>query len=105
MKDMFIVGGFNCYPAEIENMLATCEGVAQSAVIGIPDERMGEVAMAYIVAKAGSELTAEKVVAWCKQNMSNYKVPRRVEIIDAFPLNATGKVMKFVLRDRALGKV
>jgi acyl-CoA synthetase (AMP-forming)/AMP-acid ligase II len=105
MKDMFIVGGFNCYPAEIENMLSTCEGVAQSAVIGIPDERMGEVAMAYIVAKAGSDLTAEKVVAWCKQNMANYKVPRRVEIIDAFPLNATGKVMKFVLRDRALGKV
>ena len=104
MKDMFIVGGFNCYPAEIENMLSTCEGVAQSAVIGIPDERMGEVAMAYIVAKAGSDLTAEKVVAWCKQNMANYKVPRRVEIIDAFPLNATGKVMKFVLRDRALGK-
>ncbi len=105
MKDMFIVGGFNCYPAEIENMLATCEGVAQSAVIGIPDERMGEVAMAYIVPKAGSDLTAEKVVAWCKQNMANYKVPRRVEIVDAFPLNATGKVMKFVLRDRALGKV
>ena len=105
MKDMFIVGGFNCYPAEIENMLATCDGVAQSAVIGIPDERMGEVAMAYIVAKAGSELTAEKVVTWCKQNMANYKVPRRVEIVDAFPLNATGKVMKFVLRDRALGKV
>ena len=104
MKDMFIVGGFNCYPAEIENMLATCDGVAQSAVIGIPDERMGEVAMAYIVAKAGSDLTAEKVVAWCKQNMANYKVPRRVEIVDAFPLNATGKVMKFVLRDRALGK-
>lgn len=104
MKDMFIVGGFNCYPAEIENMLATCEGVAQSAVIGIPDERMGEVAMAYIVPKAGSNITAETVVAWCKQNMANYKVPRRVEMIDAFPLNATGKVMKFVLRDRALGK-
>jgi acyl-CoA synthetase (AMP-forming)/AMP-acid ligase II len=105
MKDMFIVGGFNCYPAEIENMLATCEGVAQSAVIGIPDERMGEVAMAYIVPKTSSDITAEKVIAWCKQNMANYKVPRRVEIIDAFPLNATGKVMKFVLRDRALGKV
>lgn len=105
MKDMFIVGGFNCYPAEIENMLATCEGVAQSAVIGIPDERMGEVAMAYIVAKPGADISAEKITAWCKQNMANYKVPRRVEIIDAFPLNATGKVMKFVLRDRALGKV
>jgi acyl-CoA synthetase (AMP-forming)/AMP-acid ligase II len=104
MKDMFIVGGFNCYPAEIENMLATCEGVAQSAVIGIPDERMGEVAMAYIVPKAGANLSPEKITAWCKENMANYKVPRRVEIIDAFPLNATGKVMKFVLRDRALGK-
>jgi len=104
MKDMFIVGGFNCYPAEIENMLSTCEGVAQSAVIGIPDERMGEVAMAYIVPTAGSDITAEKVAAWCKQNMANYKVPRRIEIIDALPLNATGKVMKFVLRDRALSK-
>lgn len=104
MKDMFIVGGFNCYPAEIENMLSTCEGVAQVAVIGIPDERMGEVAMAYIVPRPSSTLTAETVVSWCKQNMANYKVPRRVEIIDAFPLNATGKVMKFVLRDRALGK-
>ena len=104
MKDMFIVGGFNCYPAEIENLLATCEGVAQSAVIGIPDERMGEVAMAYIVPKAGANLSPEKITAWCKENMANYKVPRRVEIIDAFPLNATGKVMKFVLRDRALGK-
>lgn len=102
MKDMFIVGGFNCYPAEIENMLATCDGVAQSAVIGLPDERMGEVAMAYIVLKPGATLTSESVIAWCKQNMANYKVPRRVEIVDAFPLNATGKVMKFVLRDRAL---
>ncbi len=104
MKDMFIVGGFNCYPAEIENMLASCDGVAQSAVIGIPDERMGEVAMAYIVPRAGSELTAEHIIGWCKQNMANYKVPRRVEIVDAFPLNATGKVMKFVLRDKAIGK-
>ena len=73
-------------------------------VIGIPDERMGEVAMAYIVPKAGANLSPEKITAWCKENMANYKVPRRVEIIDAFPLNATGKVMKFVLRDRALGK-
>jgi acyl-CoA synthetase (AMP-forming)/AMP-acid ligase II len=102
MKDMFIVGGFNCYPAEIENMLATCGGVAQAAVIGIPDERMGEVAMAYIVPRPDTTLLPETIVAWCKQNMANYKVPRRVEIVDALPLNATGKVMKFVLRDRAL---
>lgn len=105
MKDMFIVGGFNAYPAEIENLLAGMNGVAQVAVIGIPDERMGEVAMAYIVKKANADLSSDSVIAWCRDNMANYKVPRRVEFVEAFPLNATGKVMKFVLRDMALGKV
>lgn len=102
MKDMFIVGGFNAYPAEIENLLSTMPGVQQVAVIGIPDERMGEVAMAFIVKKPDAELSQESVVAWCRENMANYKVPRRVAFVDAFPLNATGKVMKFVLRDQAL---
>lgn len=101
IKDMFIVGGFNCYPAEMENTLMGCEGVAQAAVIGIPDERMGEVAMAFIVPRAGASLTPESVTAWCKQQMANYKVPRRVELVAALPLNATGKVQKFVLREWA----
>ncbi len=102
IKDMFIVGGFNCYPAEIENLLATHESIAQSAVIGIPDDRMGEVAMAFIVRRADKNLTEEEIVAWCREKMSNYKVPRTVRFIDALPLNATGKVQKFVLRDQVL---
>jgi acyl-CoA synthetase (AMP-forming)/AMP-acid ligase II len=101
IKDMFIVGGFNVYPAEIENLLCALEGVAQAAVIGVPDERMGEVARAFIVRRAGSTLDPQQVIAWCRRNMANYKVPRSVEFLDALPLNAAGKVLKTVLRERA----
>jgi acyl-CoA synthetase (AMP-forming)/AMP-acid ligase II len=101
LKDMFITGGFNCYPAEIESILLGCPGVAQTAVIGIPDERLGEVAMAFVVGAPGSALTPESVIAWCRENMANYKVPRRVAVVAALPMNATGKVTKFVLRDQA----
>ncbi len=100
IKDMFIVGGFNCYPAEIENQISSHEAVAQVAVIGIPDERMGEVAMACVVLNPGAELTEEQLIAWCREKMANYKVPRKVAFIDALPLNATGKVQKFVLREK-----
>jgi acyl-CoA synthetase (AMP-forming)/AMP-acid ligase II len=99
LKDMFITGGFNCYPAEIESILLGCAGVGQAAVIGIPDARLGEVAMAFVVPAAGATPTAESIIAWSRDNMANYKVPRRVAIVDALPLNATGKVTKFVLRD------
>jgi acyl-CoA synthetase (AMP-forming)/AMP-acid ligase II len=101
IKDMFIVGGFNCYPAEIENLLCSMEGVAQAAVIGVADERMGEVAKAFIVRRAGADLSAEAVIDWCRRNMANYKVPRSVEFLDALPLNAAGKVLKTALRARA----
>jgi acyl-CoA synthetase (AMP-forming)/AMP-acid ligase II len=100
IKDMFIVGGFNCYPAEIENLLCSLGGVAQAAVIGVPDERMGEVAKAFIVRRAGSTLSAEEVIEWCRRNMANYKVPRSVDFVDALPLNAAGKVLKTALRER-----
>ena len=101
IKDMFIVGGFNCYPAEIENLMYASGDFAQVAVIGIPDERMGEVGMAFVVPAPGRELTPEGVIARCRESMANYKVPRRVEIVDALPTNASGKVTKFVLRERA----
>ena len=101
IKDMFITGGFNCYPAEIENLLHTHEGIAQVAVIGVPDERQGEVGMAYVVPRPGTSLTPEAVIAWCRTQMANYKVPRYVEVVDALPMNASGKVTKFVLRERA----
>lgn len=98
-KDIFIVGGFNAYPAEIEGLLAANPAVMQSAVIGVPDERLGEVAKAYIVLRPGASATPEEIIAWCRDNMANYKVPRRVAILDALPMNASGKVQKFLLRD------
>jgi len=101
-KDMFIMGGFNCYPAEIEGLLFEHPQVAQVAVIGIPDERMGEVGMAFVVPMPGTLPKPDEIVAWCREHMANYKVPRRVEIVDALPMNPAGKVQKFVLRERAL---
>ncbi|MGQ0825082.1 MAG: FadD3 family acyl-CoA ligase [Actinomycetota bacterium] len=99
-KDMFIVGGFNAYPAEIENMLAAHSAVSQVAVVGMPDRRMGEVGCAFVVARPGHEIVPHELIAWCRDKMANYKVPRRVEVVDALPLNASGKVLKYELRDR-----
>ncbi len=103
IKDMYIIGGLNCYPAEVENLMHSWEEILQVAVVGVPDERMGEVGMAFVVAAPGASLTPESVIAWCRANMANYKVPRRVEIVDSLPMNAMGKVTKFVLRERAAG--
>jgi HIP---CoA ligase len=100
-KDMFVVGGFNAYPAEIENMLMEHPSVGQVAVIGVPDHRMGEVGKAYVVPRAGATVGEAELVAWARERMANYKVPRSVEVVDALPLNATGKVLKFVLREQA----
>jgi acyl-CoA synthetase (AMP-forming)/AMP-acid ligase II len=101
IKDLFIVGGFNCYPAEIENLLYGSGWFAQVAVIGVPDERMGEVGAAFVVPAPGKTITPDEVIAWCRANMANYKVPRRVEIVKALPVNASGKVLKFELRAKA----
>jgi acyl-CoA synthetase (AMP-forming)/AMP-acid ligase II len=91
-KDMFIVGGFNAYPAEIEGFLLEHPAVAQAAVIGVPDERLGQVGKAFVVAK--SPVTADELIAWSRERMAGFKVPRSVDFLDALPLNATGKVMK-----------
>jgi acyl-CoA synthetase (AMP-forming)/AMP-acid ligase II len=101
IKDMFIVGGFNCYPAEIENLMFGSGQFAQVAVIGVPDERQGEVGMAFVVPAPGKDVTPQSVISWCRENMANYKVPRAVEVVDALPTNAAGKVTKFELRKRA----
>ncbi len=100
-KDMFIVGGFNCYPAEIENLLGAHPAVAQVAVAGAPDERMGEVGHAYVVLRPGVTLDEPSLIAWCRENMANYKVPRRVHFMDALPTTASGKVQRFALRPDA----
>jgi HIP---CoA ligase len=102
-KDLFIVGGFNCYPAEIERMLCEHPAIAQAAVIGVPDERMGEVGKAFVVARPGADLGVADLIDWCRAHMANYKVPRFVEIVPSLPLNAAGKVQKFVLREGNAG--
>ena len=100
LKDMFIVGGFNAYPAEIEQVLATHEAVAQVAVVGSPDERLGEVGMAFVVARPGHVVDEAAIVAFCRERMANYKVPRRVTVVERLPTNASGKVLKHELRGR-----
>jgi acyl-CoA synthetase (AMP-forming)/AMP-acid ligase II len=101
LKDMYICGGFNVYPAEVEQVLARLEGVAESLVIGVPDERLGEVGKAYIITRPGYRLSAEDVLTHCKANLANYKLPREVEFRSDFPRNATGKALKRVLREES----
>jgi acyl-CoA synthetase (AMP-forming)/AMP-acid ligase II len=103
LKDMFIVGGFNAYPAEIEQILSQHPDIAQVAVIGVPDDRMGEVGAAFVIARKGRSITADDVVAFSRANMANYKAPRHVHVVDELPLNASGKVLKNELRARVLG--
>ncbi len=98
-KDMFIVGGFNCYPAEIEEALLEHPAIAQAAVVGVPDERMGEVAKAFVILRPGAALTAPELIAWSRKTMANYKVPRTVEFVGALPTTASGKVQRFQLRE------
>lgn len=102
LKDMFIVGGFNAYPAEIESLLVAHPAIAQVAVVGVPDDRMGEVGVAFVVPVAGQDVDPEEIVAWARERMANYKVPRTVFVIDELPLNASGKVLKYELRERAI---
>jgi acyl-CoA synthetase (AMP-forming)/AMP-acid ligase II len=97
-KDMFIVGGFNCYPAEIEEALLENPAIAQVAVVGVPDERMGEVAKAYVVLRPGASLTEAELIAWSRGVMANYKVPRYAEFVETLPTTASGKVQRFQLR-------
>jgi acyl-CoA synthetase (AMP-forming)/AMP-acid ligase II len=99
LKDMYISGGFNVYPAEVEQALARLDGVADVAVVGVPDERLGEVGKAYVVRADGSSLTEDDVIAFAKQRLANFKVPRQVAFTDALPRNLSGKVLKTQLRE------
>ena len=101
LKDMYICGGFNVYPAEIEQVLARLPGVAEAAVIGVPDERLGEVGKAFVVRLPGSELDERGVIAYTREHLANFKTPRSVEFLDVLPRNPGGKVVKPELRERA----
>jgi acyl-CoA synthetase (AMP-forming)/AMP-acid ligase II len=101
LKDMIIVGGFNVYPAEVENGLLAHESIAQVAVVGVPDPRMGEIATAYVVPVPGRSVDADEIISWARERLANYKVPRYVVAVSELPTNATGKVVKDELRARA----
>jgi acyl-CoA synthetase (AMP-forming)/AMP-acid ligase II len=97
-KDLFICGGFNCYPAEIEKIMSAHSAIAQVAVIGVPDERLGEVGKAFVVLRPDATCDIASLTSWCRDNMANYKVPRQIVRVDALPTTASGKVQKFALR-------
>jgi len=98
LKDMYISGGFNVYPAEVEQALARLEGISDVAVVGVPDERMGEVGKAYVV-RSDEALTAEAVVTFARERLANFKVPRLVAFVDTLPRNLAGKILKTALRE------
>jgi HIP---CoA ligase len=99
LKDMYICGGFNVYPAEVEQVLARMDGVADSAVIGVPDERLGEVGRAFVVKRPGAEIDEQAVIAYTREHLANFKAPRSVTFLDSLPRNPGGKVLKPQLRE------
>jgi len=99
LKDVVIVGGFNVYPAEVEQVLARLDDVVEAAAVGVPDERLGEVTKAYVVRRPSSTLDAVTVIEHCRERLANFKVPRSVEFVDQLPRNASGKVLRRSLRE------
>ncbi|MGB3709879.1 FadD3 family acyl-CoA ligase [Gordonia sp. (in: high G+C Gram-positive bacteria)] len=94
LKDMYICGGFNVYPAEVEQVLSRLPGVTEVAVIGVPDERLGEVGKAFLTVQSDATIEPAAVIAYAREHLANFKAPRTVEILDAFPRNASGKILK-----------
>ena len=105
VTDMIIVGGFNTYPAEIENFYLRHPGILDISIVGVPDPIMGEVVMAFVIPKPGAALTAEAIIAFGRDKIANFKVPRYVEIVDQFPLTGSGKVQKFKQKAYAVEKL
>jgi acyl-CoA synthetase (AMP-forming)/AMP-acid ligase II len=101
LKDMFIVGGFNVYPAEVEQLIARHPQVSEAAAVGVPDDRLGEICRAYVIPRPGAEIDPQEIVAFCRERLANFKVPREVLIVAELPRNAAGKVLKYVLRAQA----
>lgn len=101
LKDMYVCGGMNVYPAEVESALFAMPGVQQAYVVGAPDERLGEIGVAFVQPEAGAELEPAAVVDYCRERLANYKAPRHVVLTEDFPLTASGKVIKRKLAKRA----
>lgn len=103
LKDMFIVGGFNVYPAEVEQLIARHPKVSEAAAVGVPDDRLGEVCRAFVIPRPGQEIDPAEIVAFCRDRLATFKVPRDVVVVTELPRNAAGKVLKYVLRAEAGG--
>jgi len=103
-KDLILVGGFNCYPREVEEILYTHPKVANAAVVGVPDPKSGEAVKAFIELKEGEEATEQEILDFCKDNMAGYKRPRSIELRDELPTSVIGKVLRRVLRDEEISK-
>jgi fatty-acyl-CoA synthase len=101
-KDMAIRGGENIYPVEIENILYQHPAVADAQVFGIPDERFGEELCAWIRVKQGSAMTDLEVRSFCRDRIAHFKIPRYIRFVDEFPTTVTGKIQKFVMRQRMI---
>jgi acyl-CoA synthetase (AMP-forming)/AMP-acid ligase II len=97
-KDMYINGGFNVYPAEVEATMLHHQQIGQVSVVGTPDTRMGEIGFAFVVPAPGETPNEDQLLDWCKQEMANYKCPREIVFVKELPLNASGKVLKYELR-------
>jgi fatty-acyl-CoA synthase len=104
VTDMIIVGGFNTYPAEIENFFLRHPGILDVSIVGVPDPVMGEVVMAFVIPKPGHDLSPDDVMAFARDRIANFKLPRYVEIVDQFPLTGSGKVQKFKQKAYAVEK-
>jgi acyl-CoA synthetase (AMP-forming)/AMP-acid ligase II len=100
LKDVYISGGFNVYPAEVEQVITRHPAVSEAAVVGVPDSRLGEVGVAYVVVRAGLAVRDMELIGFCGERLANFKVPRVVRVVDALPRNASGKVLKYELRSR-----
>jgi acyl-CoA synthetase (AMP-forming)/AMP-acid ligase II len=98
VKDMIVSGGENVYPAEVENAILGCPGVADAAVVGVPDERWGEAVKAVVVKAAGADPNPADIIAWARERIAGYKAPKSVDFIDALPRNPSGKVLRRELR-------
>jgi fatty-acyl-CoA synthase len=105
LTDMIIVGGFNTYPAEVENFFLHHPKVLDVSIVGVPDPIMGEAVMAFVIAKAGETLTADEIATFARGKIANFKVPKYVEIVESFPLTGSGKVQKFKQRAYAVEKL
>lgn len=102
-KDMYISGGENVYPAEVENVLYQLPQIAEAAILGVPDDRWGETGVAFISIKPGEAIDEKEIIQHCINNLAKFKVPSSVQFIEALPRNATGKVLKRNLREDLIG--